>query len=116
MKGQERAMDYLEIGGYVVAALGSFVLGTLYGRKLEADAAALLEDLEARLGKVEQAVGSGASTAQASATNNHAAAITQLAGAISKHAAAVDDHGAATVAAAVEHNAAQQAVAATAGK
>jgi len=99
-------MDYIEIGGYVVTALGGFILGTLYGRKLEAEAAALLTSFEARLGRVEQAVGSGTGNAQAVATDHHAVAIEQLAGAISKHAAAVDDHGAATVAAAVEHNAA----------
>ncbi|HLW69391.1 MAG TPA: hypothetical protein VKS22_02095 [Candidatus Binataceae bacterium] len=99
-------MDYAEIGGYVVTALGGFMLGTLYGRKLEAEAAALLKSLETRLGRLEHTVGSGRGNAHAAATDHHAAAIEQLAGAISKHAAAVDDHGAATVAAAVEHNAA----------
>ncbi|MGH7840162.1 MAG: hypothetical protein ACREQD_00365 [Candidatus Binataceae bacterium] len=108
-------MNYLEISGYLVMALGGFTLGTLYGRRLATEASSLVQSLEGRLGRVEQALAGAPGDAQAAATNHHAAAIEQLAGAIAKHAAAVDDHGAATVAAAVEHSAAGAALAA-AGK
>jgi hypothetical protein len=102
---------YVELSGLAAAAIGGFALGTVFGHRAAAEVEALLHALESRVGAVEQSVtGKMASqNAEAAATNNHAAAIEKLAGAIEKHAAAVDDHGAATVAAAVEHNAAHTA-------
>lgn len=107
-------MVYANIAGYVVVALGGFVLGTMFGRKLAADAIAVAHSIEGRLAALEHKTGDAARAAStnhsekhAIAVEHHAAAIEKLAGAIEKHAVAVDDHGAATVAAAVESHAAQ---------
>lgn len=110
-------MDYMNVSGMVVLAAGGFAVGTLYGRRLAADAMAVLRSLESRVAAMEHAVrgGAGSSAASASQTSGaHAAALEKLAGAIEKHAAAIDDHGAATVAAAVESSAAAVSSAASA--
>ena len=104
-------MIYANIAGYIIVALGGFVLGTLFGRKLAADAIAVAHSIEGRLIALEHKTASqpasGAGAKHAAAVEHHASAVEKLAGAIEKHAAAVDDHGAATVAAAVESHAAQ---------
>jgi hypothetical protein len=110
----------MDLAGYAAVAVGGFALGTLFGRKLATDAANLLRTIEARVVAMEQTFAGNksasvnASEKHAAAVESHAAAVTKLAGAIEKHAAAVDDHGAATVAAAMETNAALAAHAAIA--
>ncbi len=100
-----------ELSSYAILAMGGFAAGAMFGRKLALEAAGALHALENRLGAMEHRMVEprmhGASAP--AATDAHAAALTRLAGAIEKHAAAIDDHGAATVAAAVEGNAAASA-------
>jgi len=101
-------MDYTNVSGMAVLAAGGFAVGALYGRRLAADAMAVLRSLESRVAAMEHAVRGGAGTSAAMSSQvsgAHAAALEKLAGAIEKHAAAIDDHGAATVAAAVESSA-----------
>jgi len=104
-------MIYAELSGYAIMAMGGFAAGAIFGRKLGLEAAGALHALESRLVAMEHRVVEPKmhSSSAAPAPDAHAAALTRLAGAIEKHAAAIDDHGAATVAAAVEGNAAASA-------
>jgi hypothetical protein len=109
-------MVYANMAGYLAAAAGGLLLGTLFGSKVTTAIMSMMHGLEARIATIEGAVSAGktaaaGTTSQAAAIGAHAAAVTQLANAIGKHAAAVDEHGAATVAAAVEAHAATIAAA-----
>jgi hypothetical protein len=104
-------MVYANMAGYLAAAGGGLVLGTLFGSKLTTAIMSMIHGLEARIATIEGAASAGRTAVDgtalhAAAIGAHAAAVTQLADAIGKHAAAVDEHGAATVAAAVETHAA----------
>ena len=101
-------MVYANMAGYLAAAAGGLLLGTLFGSKLTTAVMSMIHGLEARIATIEGAVSAGRTAAsgaasQAAAIGVHAAAVAKLADAIGKHAAAVDEHGAATVAAAVEN-------------
>jgi hypothetical protein len=104
-----------------ITGLAGLVLGSSLGRKVQGEATALLKVIETRLASIEGLCAdvsvrqAGTTNAYATAVEKHAAAIVKLAGAIVTHAAAVDDHGAATVAAAVEHQAAILASSAVSG-
>jgi hypothetical protein len=105
-------MVYANMAGYVAAAVGGLLLGTLVGSKLTSAMMSMIHGLEARLSTIEgaasagKAVGADGTEKHAAAIGAHALAVAKLADAIGKHAAAVDEHGAATVAAAVEAHAA----------
>jgi hypothetical protein len=103
-------MDYANLGGFAIAAMGGLMLGTVFGQKLAANGTSAMKAIEARLACIEGIFSGSAraasATTQMAAAEKYAGAIEKLAAAIEKHAAAIDDHGAATVAAAVETNSA----------
>lgn len=102
-------MVYANLAGYVLAAGGGLVLGTIFGSKLTSALMGSIHALESRISTVEGNALARPTTvaagAHAAAIQSHAAAVSKLASAIEKHASAVDEHGAATVAAAIEGNA-----------
>lgn len=79
----------LNLVGYGAVLAGGIVLGTMFGRKLATDFAALVRTMEARVTAVETALhfGHAAASAEAAATaiKSHAAATEKLAAAIEAH-------------------------------
>jgi hypothetical protein len=108
------ALGILDVAVVAIALAGGFALGTMFGRILVSDLAALIHSMESRLSAVEHTVGGNSAapspaSAAVHATHQHAAALREhahatekLAGAIaaSASAAASAPHAAAPISAA----------------
>jgi hypothetical protein len=81
------ALAIVEVAAVAIALAGGFALGTMFGRILVSDLAALIHSLESRLSLVEHAVGGAATSPSPAAAAAHAT---------HKHAAAIEKHAQAT--------------------
>ncbi|MGH7780204.1 MAG: hypothetical protein ACREQR_10290 [Candidatus Binataceae bacterium] len=84
------ALKMTALAGVAIAFAGGFALGTLFGRKLVADLAAIVHSLESRLTAVESSIATAkAVQPAASAQTLHTAAIEHHAQATDKLASAI---------------------------